>query len=283
MWYNYYCYNPCPSSPAFYPSNAGLNCTPCNVTCTACTDQMTCTACVANGTNMAYLYVTSCYKTCPAGTFPDTNYGQGPNTCIQCTVCATCTANPSPCQSCLNGTYLFNSTCVATCPTGYIAYDVNNQCLDCNVYCVDLTINPHFADALSETLYIDMTFTKPVDFTIIDMTTFQTVDVAGVAPSSYTVTYAQLTNSSYRITLQPTGYIFLYNQTVTVTTKVQPATTETSTDLTPIKTAVYSKTGTINWFLLKSPSMSDMEKKVINNIASINSISAAATTSPVVA
>jgi hypothetical protein len=118
---------------------------------------------------------------------------------------------------------------------------------------VDVTISPHFANSLSETLYIDMTFTKPLDFTTFSMTTFQTVSIDGVAAGEYTVTYTQLSNSSYRITLQPTGYIFLYNQTVTVTTKTQPAILDTAADLTPFKPASYSKTGTINWFLLRSP------------------------------
>lgn len=80
-----------------------------------------------------------------------------------------------------------------------------------------------------------MTFTKPLDFTTFDMTTFQTVSIDGVDASEYTVAYTQLSNSSYRITLQPNGYIFIYNQTVTVTTKTQPATVDTSVDLTPFK------------------------------------------------
>jgi hypothetical protein len=126
-WSNYYCYNPCPTVPAYYFSNLGLNCSKCNLTCIACTDTLTCSACTLNGSNTAYLLGTTCYTTCPPGNFSDTNYGQGPNICLGCDgSCATCTGNPSPCQSCNINYFLYNSTCVTTCPTGYIQYTTTN-------------------------------------------------------------------------------------------------------------------------------------------------------------
>jgi len=129
-----------------------------------------------------------------------------------------------------------------------------------------------------------MTFTKDLNFsTNFDMTTFQTIDIEGTSPAEYTVSYQQLTNNSYRIYIEPKGYIFLYNKTVTITTKTQPAIVDTANDTMPFKPAAYSKSGTIKWFLLKSPSMTEGEKNVINNIASINTVLAKATTAPFVA
>lgn len=162
----------------------------------------------------------TCYSTCPAGYFGDTNYGLGPNTCVGCSgTCATCTGNPSPCQSCNNGSYLYNFTCGATCPNGTIAYAASNLCLDCSTYCVDVTINPYFPTSLCDYLYVDMTFTKALNFGTFDMTTFQTISIQNVDASEYTVTYQQISSTEYRIIIEPLGYIFLYNYTVTITTK----------------------------------------------------------------
>ena len=175
-------------------------------------------------------------------------------------------------------------TCGTSCPSGYIAYSPSNQCLDCSIYCVDVTINTYFQDSLCESLYVDMTFTKDLNYATFDMTTFQTVTIESTSSSEYTVNYQILSASSYRIIIEPKGYIFLYNKTVTITTKTQPAVADTAADaITPFKPAAYSKSGTIKWFLLKSPSMTEGEKSVINNIASINTVMASATTAPFVA
>ena len=128
-----------------------------------------------------------------------------------------------------------------------------------------------------------MTFTKDLNFSSFDMTTFQTISISSISSSEYTVTYQQLTSSSYRIFVEPIGYIFLYNDTVLVTTKSQPASLDTANDDVPFKPSNYGKTASISWFLLKCPSMTDMEKSVINQIGSISNVMAKATTSPFVA
>ena len=281
-WSNYYCYQPC--NDGYYYSNNNTNCTQCNLTCILCTDQLTCSSCTLNGTNTAYLQGVTCYKTCPDTYYGDTNYGIGPNTCISCTAtCQTCTGNPWPCQSCKNGSYLYNFTCGATCPNGYVAYAPLKECMDCSSFCVDLTISMYFPSSFTEILYVDMTFTKDLNFSSFDMTTFQTISISSISSSEYTVTYQQLTSSSYRIFVEPIGYIFLYNDTVLVTTKSQPASLDTANDDVPFKPSNYGKTASISWFLLKSPSMTDMEKSVINQIGSISNVMAKATTSPFVA
>ena len=87
-----------------------------------------------------------------------------------------------------------------------------------------------------------MTFTKDLNFsTNFDMTNFQTIDFEGISPAEYTVSYQQLTNNSYRIYIEPKGYIFLYNKTVTITPKTQPAILDTAKDSVPFKPAAYSK------------------------------------------
>lgn len=40
---------------------------------------------------------------------------------------------------------------------------------------------------------------------------------------------------------------------------------------------------TLNWFLIKSPEMTDLEKQIINNLGSFSSIVAKVTTAPFIA
>jgi hypothetical protein len=154
------------------------------LTCILCSNQTVCSSCTLNGTNMAYLLGLLCYNTCPSGFYGDNNYLQGPNTCLSCDpACLTCTNNPTPCQSCKNGSYLYNSTCLSTCPNGTIAYSMTNQCMDCTSFCVDLNINIYFPSSYSEFVYVDMKFTKPLDFNSFNVSTFQTIAIADTNPS----------------------------------------------------------------------------------------------------
>ena len=233
---------------------------------------------------MAYLLLTTCYKTCPNDTYGDNNYGFGPNTCLPCLAeCATCTGNPWPCLSCDLTYYLYNGTCSSTCPTGFFPYDPTNKCIDCNLYCVDVSIDLYFPNSYADQVYADLTFTKELDFSTFDYENFQTISIEKISSGEYTLSYQILDKYSYRIIIQPKGYIFLYNDTVSVTTMALPATRHTSNDSTPFKQATYSKTATLNWFLLKSPEMSDLEKSIINNLGSFSSIVAKVTTAPFIA
>jgi hypothetical protein len=57
---------------------------------------------------MAYLLDNTCYKTCPAASYPETYNNTGPNVCLPCDdTCETCTGIPSPCQSCNATNYLY--------------------------------------------------------------------------------------------------------------------------------------------------------------------------------
>jgi hypothetical protein len=87
---------------------------------------------------------------------------------------------------------------------------------------------------------------------------FQNISIEKISSSEYTVSYQLIDKYSYRIIIEPKGYIFLYNDTVSITTMALPATLHKSNDSYPFKPVAYSKTATLNWFLLKSPEMSDL-------------------------
>ena len=54
---------------------------------------------------------------------------------------------------------------------------------------------------MSSILYIDMQFTRDIDWNTLDITTFQTVEISNHQMSNYIVSYAITGNSSYRITV----------------------------------------------------------------------------------
>ena len=56
-----------------------------------------------------------------------------------------------------------------------------------------------------------MDFTRNIDWNTLDISTFQTVTISNQKMSSFILDYTVTSNSSYRITVEPKAYIFLYN------------------------------------------------------------------------
>jgi proprotein convertase subtilisin/kexin type 5 len=128
--FNGTCHSPCPNR--YYLS--GVLCLPCSLSCLACnSSNVTCSLCVTSGANKAYFFNQTCVKTCPSNYYP---IGGGANSteCIQCdSPCMNCNTTGTNCTSCPSGLYLFNSTCVGTCPTGYFYSNSTNKCEDFTV------------------------------------------------------------------------------------------------------------------------------------------------------
>ena len=74
--------------------------------------------------------------------------------CIQCdALCTKCTSSPTNCQECITGYYLYlSTTCIDTCPLPTFAHLSSTNigtCLDCNIYCVGLTIQMYHPTSLN--------------------------------------------------------------------------------------------------------------------------------------
>ena len=203
----------------YYNNPNGSNiCLKCNSSCEICVGPATnCTVC-KTGFILSPID-SSCLSNCPPGSYNDTALTQ----CSQCIGnCSACTSNPLPCQACNNGWFLFNDDCIPTCPDGLFANSETLTCENCSVYCVNLTINMYTnpgLDGLSP-LIIDMIFSAAIDFTTFPMQTFQTItfENALLSLDAFNVTYTTVDSTTYRITLQPKGYSFLTNESITVTT-----------------------------------------------------------------
>ncbi|KAL4486913.1 hypothetical protein ABPG73_008772 [Tetrahymena malaccensis] len=121
--FNNTCISNCPLG--FFKNNSTLSCSSCSIGCISCQDNYICNIC---DTQNSYRLQGS---TCTLCTFP----------------CATCSQyDQTYCLSCEKNYYLFNNTCITTCPSDF--YKVNdlvcsqcqsgcqtclnfNQCIDC--------------------------------------------------------------------------------------------------------------------------------------------------------
>ena len=108
--------------------------TACTLPCRTCTTAPTsCTSCYTNTTLVAgqiYQNGSNCVSVCGTGLYLDSVT----NSCTICpSPCATCQST-SICYTCTNS-FLYNGSCLLTCPFGY--YGFNGLCLVCNaaLYC----------------------------------------------------------------------------------------------------------------------------------------------------
>jgi len=80
-----------------------------------------------------------------------------------------------------------------------------------------------------------MIFSKDIDYATFNHTGFQTVSISGVISSAYSIAYTILDSKSYRITVSLIGYVFLYNETVSVVTKDLTGPVDLGANSTPFK------------------------------------------------
>jgi hypothetical protein len=87
----------------------------------------------------------------------------------------------------------------------------------------------YFPDSTHQQLYIDMTFTYQMNFNestvdFFDYKAFQTVEIQSdmFSMSMFDVYYNITGPKSYRIIVEPKGFIFLYNVTFSCTTIPYP-------------------------------------------------------------
>ena len=112
---------------------AGLTVTfTCDERCASCSS--TSAACLSCNTTSSFPNYLSdhsnCYDICPPGFFNTLT-----STCGTCLApCATCITSDTQCLSCQTGTYLFNSTCVASCPD--TTYLDGAECQPCSSGCL---------------------------------------------------------------------------------------------------------------------------------------------------
>jgi len=126
----------CPSGT--YPDST-LVCIACDSPCKTCSGGSTlCTSCVSNSSTPYLEFGTNTCKTgCPNGQYlPNSTF-----LCALCNAnCLTCSSSPTNCTSCglslSSGLqlYLFNNTCLATCPSGKYG-DSSNACSSCDTSC----------------------------------------------------------------------------------------------------------------------------------------------------
>ena len=186
LFYQTTCFSTCPSG-SFQDTSA--TCMTCNAGCSVCSSSTVCSSCVigfylsgsqclscnpscltcngglannclsCNSPNL--FYQTTCFSTCPSGSFKDTSTtcmtcNTGCSTCSSSTVCSACvtsfyltgnqclSCNPSclscsgglanNCLSCNSPNLFYQTTCFSTCPSGSFQ-DTSTTCMTCNTGC----------------------------------------------------------------------------------------------------------------------------------------------------
>lgn len=67
--------------------------------------------------------------------------------------------------------------------------------------------------------------------------------------------------------MEPKGYIFLYNATISCQTMDYPGYFHTSKNGRPFKIVDYTVLRDLVWFVIKAPDMTDGEKLIINGLS----------------
>ena len=117
----------------YFWDTTNLLCTKCSSPCAACSNSISCLSCISS----YYLYNNSkCVSACPDGTLLNVNV------CESCDgSCVTCSIAPSNCTSCFaynnELTYLYQHTCVPSCPSYYYPDSSESTCFACEFPCLE--------------------------------------------------------------------------------------------------------------------------------------------------
>lgn len=116
-------------------------------------------------------------------------------------------------------------------------------------------MNMYFPNTVHNEIYVDITFTQDLDFNTFPYQTFQsfTLNSDLYTIEMFSISFQILTNNSYRVIVQPKGYIFLYNSTIYCKIMDAPADRHFSASMKPFKTKNYGTSASLVWFVIKAP------------------------------
>ena len=98
----------------------------------------------------------------------------------------------------------------------------------------------------------------------------------------FTFTYQILNTKTYRIIMEPKGYIFLYNATITVTTMDLPGVVHYSSNNRPFRESNYAISASLVWFVINAPNMTPAEENIIEGLSETSDLISNFTTNPYV-
>jgi len=269
------CWNPCPYET--YADIPTQTCKLCDKYCSVCDVTSTnCSVCDTTGPWISYLkFGTTCVVNCLDGYFADNNGGLGPNLCLPCdTKCLTCAINSTYCFSCNVSYYLLDNTCGSTCPfPEYFPDNATWKCLSCATYCVNMTMDVYWKNSLHEDLVCDLTFSEDLSWGPAEIQNFLSVSVDDplISLDNFNFVYEAVSPRIMRLTLSPKGYTFIYNVTFNFKTKtLTNGQYDFAANMYRFSDLNYDVSASMNWFLIKAPSLSDTEKKIMDSVSGIS-------------
>lgn len=107
----------------------GTSCVNCVYPCLTCSSMNTCLTCAFDSGASLYLYNNYCFKTCPTKTMLSGII------CKDCdSRCSKCAGSVSTCTGCYNGYYLYQGTCIVSCPA-LVTVAYGSVCEGCSSNC----------------------------------------------------------------------------------------------------------------------------------------------------
>lgn len=118
----------------------------------------------------------------------------------------------------------------------------------------------YMEDSTNQRILVDLEFDYDLDQATFPVSTFQnfTFNDPNVNISLFALSYVWTSSKSYRIIMEPSSFIFLYNCSITVTVMDQPSPVHQSLAGVPFLSTVYGQTANLIWFIIKGPDMSDL-------------------------
>ena len=117
---------------------SGSECKSCVYPCQECESTTVCLSCSKSVSTGELLLLNS--STCIEPSSCKSGYTQVGVFCVQCSSeCKECNKDPSTCVSCPSNKYLYNGTCISSCPAPYTVAK-NSVCLSCSSNCLECEI-----------------------------------------------------------------------------------------------------------------------------------------------
>jgi hypothetical protein len=130
-----------------------------------------------------------------------------------------------------------------------------------------------------------LTFTQGLSWGPAEIQRFLQVSVDDplINIDNFNLVYEAVSPTVMRLTLSPKGYAFIYNATFKFKTiPLQNGSYDYAANMYRFSDFNYDVSATMIWFLIKAPSLSDIEKKIMDGVSGISTQILSATTLPYV-
>ena len=148
-----------------------------------------------------------------------------------------------------------------------------------------MTMDLYWKNTLHEDLVCDLTFSEDLNWGPAEIQRFLSVNVDDplISLENFNFVYEVVSPRIMRLTLSPKGYTFIYNVTFNFKTMtLNNSQYDFAANMYRFSDLNYDVNASMNWFLIKAPSLSDTEKKIMDSVSGFSTKVLTITTLPFV-